>query len=326
MPWAALSATLTCTMSSGHSNVGQWPLQASDPPVHSSGEGSEKAVKPKKKKRRRSGSVRGTASGGASLEPNGTAHPQQHPTTTPASPHITVPDTASAINGRVSSPVPRSRRNSEDVIGSRKASGMGGASLPSDIAGSPDHHHHHHHDNGNGNDNDDDQDEGVVIQRDTLSASGSAHLADKKGKWKKRKDNDGRHRKHPLAISTVGDAADGSATSSLAGDSTEYFSGSNTELARSRRKKKGQETGGSDEPPSGIPYALPTSGRYTAGNQMLSTIIDVCTSVSSLVSSCLPVAVAPFSQQVFPAAACPWRVGCPTAVRGPPGSNYRSTP
>lgn len=261
-------------MPSGHGNVDKWSPPEADAPEHSSGKGSEKAVKPKKKKtkRRRSSSIRGTAGSGDSLEPNGIAHPQQHTATTLASPHRagSVPGTASASNGQLSSPVPRSRRNSEDVVGSPKASGMGGASLPRDIAGSPDHHHrnsdldanidhhHYHHDNGN-----DDQDEGVVIQRDTLSASGFAHPAAKKGKEKKRKEKDVGDEKYTLAVSAVGDEAGGSATSPLARDNTDCSSERKTELA-SRGKKMGQESGGSDEPPSGIPYALPTSGSYTA--------------------------------------------------------------
>lgn len=259
-----LGLALTCTMPSGHSNMDKRPPTEVDPPVHSSGKASEKAAKSKKKKRRRSSSVRGIAGSGDSLEPNGIAHPQQQPVTTPASPHRTgsIPDTASASNGRLSSPIPRSRRNSEDVVGSPKASGMGGASLPSGVASSPDHHHrnsdldanidhHDHHDNGN-----DDQDEGVVIQRDTLSSSGSAHPAAKKEKGKKREEKDGRHKKHPQSIPAVGDAA--------GGGSTDCSSESKTELARSRRKRTDQEAGGSDELPSGIPYALPTPGRYTA--------------------------------------------------------------
>ncbi|CAM9874954.1 unnamed protein product, partial [Laminaria digitata] len=268
-------------MSTGHGNVDKWPPPASDPPAHSSGEGSDKVAKNKKKKRRRSSSTRGTSGGSAgSLEPNGIAHPQQqHPTTTPAStdaPGGGVPGTASASKGRLSSPVPRSRRNSEDVLGSLKAPGTGGASLPSDTAGSLNHNHgnndvsfdlHDHHRDNNG---DDGQDEGVVIQRDTLSAPDPAHLAAKKGKGKKKKEKkkkekDGRRRKQSLAISAVGDEdapATTTATSALAGDSTDLSSGGKTEreLARSRRKRRDQEAGDSDEPRSGIPYALPTSG------------------------------------------------------------------
>lgn len=274
------ASALICAMSTGHGNVDKWPPPAADPPAHSSGEGSDKVAKKKKKKRRRSSSTRGTSGGSAgSLEPNGIAHPQQqHPMTTPAStdtPGGGVPGTASASNGRLSFPVPRSRRNSEDVLGSLKAPGTGGASLPSDTAGSLNHNHgnndvsfdlHHHHRDNNG---DDGQDEGVVIQRDTLSAPDPAHLAAKKGKGKKKKEKDGRRKKQSLAISAVGDEdapATTTATSAFAGDSTDYSSGGKTEreLARSRRKRRDQEAGGSDEPRSGIPYALPTSGRYNS--------------------------------------------------------------
>lgn len=246
---------------------------ASDPLVQSSGEGSENVAKTKKKKRRRRSSSSARGRGGDNLEANGIAHPQQHPTPAPTPASLDtvggVPSTAASTkNGRLDAQAPRSRRNSEDIVGSPTALSMDGGN----IAGSLNHHsndlgaratspnHQHHHDNDNDSN---DQDVGVILQRDTLSASVPAA---NKGKGKHKKGKDRRHTKNHLLAASVGDG-DGPATtiSSLAGDGGDGYPGGKKEreLARSLRTRTDQETDGSEGSHLGIPFALPTPGRST---------------------------------------------------------------